>query len=156
MGGIQIQEGKFGKGLFAKEYIPMGTVLLLFVGPLISFEEAARREHGYPLQIAKDTYIDLSEPGKFGNHSCNPNAGIKNDRSLITLRDIQKGEEIYYDYSTTMDEAYWTMTCLCGSSICRTVVQDFKHLSPERQRFYLQKNLVQNFIAKDYLARTEI
>ncbi len=34
------------------------------------------------------------------NHSCDPNAGIINDRKLVASKDIHKGGEITIDYST--------------------------------------------------------
>ena len=60
----------------------------------------------------------------------------------------KKDEEIFYDYSTTMDEDSWTLQCKCGSQNCRKIVKDFKFLPQELQKKYLELNIVQNFIKK--------
>lgn len=148
-----IAECKFGYGLFASSVIKKGQRILNFTGGLIDFEKAVDKEDKYkgdPLQVGKNIYINLEAPGRFVNHSCEPNAGIINDSILVALQDIQVGEEIYFDYSTTMDEDYWTMQCGCGSKHCRKTIQDFKHLSLEVKRRYLELNVVQQFIAIQY------
>lgn len=82
-----------------------------------------------PLQYNNDKYIDTEAPGKFVNHSCEPNAGIKDDFNLIALEDIKLHEEIRFDYLTTMDEDSYEMECKCNMPTCRKVVPDFKYLS---------------------------
>jgi hypothetical protein len=105
---------------------------------------------GNPLQIGPDRYIDLEEPGRIVNHSCNPNAGIRDDVQLIAIKDIQKDEEIRYDYSTTMDDGHWTLKCKCNEPNCRKVIKDFKHLPPDVQQKYITLGIVQKFIAEKY------
>ncbi|MEK6807756.1 MAG: SET domain-containing protein-lysine N-methyltransferase [Nanoarchaeota archaeon] len=73
-------------------------------------------------------YIYLENPGRLVNHSCNPNAGIKDDKLLIAIKNIRKNEQILSDYSTTMDEDYFTMQCECDEPNCRKIVKDFKYL----------------------------
>ncbi len=67
---------------------------------------------------------------------------------LIALRPIEAGEEIRFDYSTTMSDDHWTMECRCGEPICRRVVLDFHHLPPIAQNRYLQLGVVQRFIVR--------
>ena len=101
-----------------------------------------------PLQIGPSMYMDIEEPGVIANHSCVPNAGIKDDVFLVALKDISPGEEICYDYSTTMDEDYWTLQCECENSFCRGIVKDFKYLPKDLQKKYWELNIVQSFIKK--------
>jgi hypothetical protein len=58
------------------------------------------------------------------------------------------GEEIRYDYSTTMDEKSFTMACRCGAPECRQVVEDFAELPAGIQQYYLSRGLVMGFIAR--------
>ena len=149
---IYLSQGNLGTGLFAGRDISKGEEILRFTGPLISFAEAVSKgdKECYPLQIDRNSYIDLEPLGCFVNHSCEPNAGIVNDESLVAIRDIRLGEEIRYDYSTTMDEEHFTMGCRCGSKHCRGTVTDFKELpNPVREK-YLQMRVVMAFIAKQY------
>lgn len=147
-----ISECEFGRGLFSKEDINKGENIFNFTGKLINFKQTleATDNFGDPLQIGKDLYISLEEPMRFINHSCNPNTGIINDITLIALRDIQKGEELYFDYSTSMDEDHWVMQCMCGEANCRKIIKDFKYLPLPAKQKYLNLNIVQKFIAVQY------
>lgn len=147
-----IAECDFGKGLFSKKNIKKGENIFKFTGKLITFKQTLEvtDNFGDPLQIGKNLYINLEEPMRFINHSCNPNAGIINDITLIALRDIQKGEEIYFDYSTSMDEDHWVMQCMCGEANCRKTIKDFKYLPVQVKQKYLNLNIVQKFIAVQY------
>ena len=100
------------------------------------------------LQIDDCLYLDIGAPGVYANHSCCPNAGIRQDRQLVALRPIQAGEEIRYDYSTTMWEDHWTMDCRCGQVNCRRLIADFHTLPPLLQRRYLHLQVVQTFIVR--------
>lgn len=150
---VYVAQCKFGHGLFAKQNIVAGEKIMTFVGEVIDFEKAISKGSQYegdPLQIGKDLYMNLEEPGRFVNHSCEPNAGVTNDVELIALQNINAGEEIFFDYSTTMDEDYWEMPCGCGTPSCRKVIKDFKHLSQSLKRKYLELNVVQKFITLQY------
>lgn len=149
---VYIAECDFGKGLFCKRDIKKGEIIFKFIGKLITFKQTieAADEFGYPLQIGDNLYINLEEPMRFINHSCNPNTGIINDINLIALRDMKKGEEIYFDYSTSMDEDYWVMQCMCGEANCRKTIKDFKYLPLQAKQKYLNLNIVQKFIAVQY------
>lgn len=147
---IYIAECELGKGLFAAKDFKKGEYILTFEGDVISFEQAVAKEEleGNPLQIDYGTYIDLKEPGRSANHSCNPNSGIVKNNILIAIEDIFAGEEILYDYSTTMMENYWTMVCKCGSKNCRGIVKDFPLLPEDVQKGYLKLGIVQEFIVR--------
>lgn len=77
------ESGSLGRGLFATTLIKKGECILEFTGPVISSTEAWQKptdQLGCPLQIGPTEYIDVQEPGVFVNHSCSPNAGVKDDR----------------------------------------------------------------------------
>ena len=145
---VYVADGSLGKGLFAARKFSKGERIGVFEGPVIDFAAAVKKgdKQCYPLQIAHDKYIDLNEPGCFSNHSCNPNAGIKNDINLVAIADIPANTEIRYDYSTTMDEDFFTMPCRCGSAVCRGVVTDFKFLNIALQNKYIERGLIMSFI----------
>ena len=107
------------------------------------------------IQIGHDSYLDTQPPGVFVNHSCQPNAGIKDDKYLVALRSIGKGEEIRFDYSTTMEEQSFTMTCLCGAPQCRGVVKDFSTLPSHVRETYVEQGIVMSFI-RDRTMRNEL
>jgi uncharacterized protein len=152
MEDVYVADGNLGKGLFAAKKIKKGRVICVFQGEIIDFHAAVAKgeKQCYPLQIDANRYVDLVDPGCFANHSCEPNAAVRNDFELVALFDIPEHAEIRYDYSTTMDEDFFTMPCRCGSPICRGVVTDFKFLPSELQRQYLKHGLVMSFIARKF------
>jgi len=70
------------------------------------------------------------------NHSCDPNCEAieEDDRIFIcAIRDIEAGEELFYDYALEIDEPITEESkkkyaCRCGSSNCRGTMLD---TSPE-------------------------
>ncbi len=145
---VEVGTSAFGRGLLAVRPCQPGQRLLTFTGPILNHAEvlALGDDQAYTLQIGPDEYLDTMPPGRYTNHSCDPNAGIAHDRVLIALRPIAAGEEIQFDYSTTMSEDYWTMECHCGRPGCRRVILDFHHLPVITQNRYLQLGIVQRFI----------
>ena len=149
---IRIGDCRFGKGVFARSIIRKGEEILCFSGPLINLEEALAKGERQcdPLQIGRRLYMDIGSPGVLVNHSCEPNAGIRHDVRLVAITDIRPGEEIFYDYSTTMDEDHWTLRCLCGSVVCRVNVGDFRYLPLHTRRKYLRIGIVQTYLASQF------
>ncbi len=105
-----------------------------------------------PLQIAEEGFIKLNKLPYLFNHSCDPNAGINAKLELIALRHIEKGEEITYDYSTTVcTHSSWSMKCLCSSPACRKIIKNVQSLSPKQRKWYKAHKILQPFIAKEVL-----
>jgi len=138
-----------GRGCIATEKIKKNEIICKFIGPLINSHKAIEKYGANfctPFQIDKDEYIDLIEPYVCFNHSCLPNAGVRNDGILFALEDIKKGQEIFYDYSTTVDDITWTMNCLCGNDNCRKVVGDFQSVPHTRKQFYVKNKALTNHL----------
>ena len=146
---ITIGKSNFGKGLFATSNIEAGTVLIKIRGTKLKFRQTTilGNKESYPLQIDLDEYI-LCDPFTYCNHSCEPNCGLNSDLEFYALRDIQKGEELAWDYSTSMLERHWEMNCQCGSVECRNIIKDFDKLPQEIQYRYLNMQIVLPFIIR--------
>lgn len=139
-----------GLGVFAARELAPGQTILVFRGPRVEHDDPI---HHTPLganllQTGARTYIMPEPPGVLVNHSCDPNAGLIGNRRLIALRPIAAGQEIRYDYSTTMADGLWSLACLCGAPHCRRTVRDFRELPPEVRDRYLGLGVVQGFIAR--------
>ena len=147
---IYVASCRFGLGVFAGALIPEGGEILRFSGRLIDLPAALALgdRQGDPLQIGPELYMEIGAPGVLVNHSCEPNAGIVEDCILIALRDIAAGEEIFYDYSTTIDDDPWTLACQCGHTSCRGTVGEFQTLPDEQRHRYLRLQVVQAYIAR--------
>jgi SET domain-containing protein len=49
-------------------------------------------------------------PGRFINHSCNSNTGIRDNKAgafdFVTLRKVSSGEQLTWDYSVTIMQLF--------------------------------------------------
>src|ERR1700750_991500 len=146
---ISIQESKFGKGLFASVDIPKNTIVTRVTGRLMNFAQtvALGEKESHALQIGPDQYLLCESPFLYSNHACDPNCGLTPDLELKTLRHIKQGEELLWDYSTSMLERHWTMNCRCGAANCRRLITDFDLLPEQLQAKYIRLNIVLPFIA---------
>src|SRR3954464_14015395 len=129
-----------GLGAFATRFIPAGTRLIEYAGERLTPAEAdARypeddsRHHTFLFAIDDDVVIDAAVDGneaRFINHSCDPNcdAVIEDGRIWIeTIRDVQPGEELAYDYAYELEERHTPAAkkrfpCFCGSANCRGTI----------------------------------
>jgi uncharacterized protein len=96
-----------GLGLFATKSIKRGAYIATYRGRRITTEESDRREARgarYMFALNKRWVIDGSprwNVARYINHSCRPNAkpvGRKGGIVIVTLRQIEPGEEITYNY----------------------------------------------------------
>jgi uncharacterized protein len=150
-GGRRIQvrrSGVHGKGVFALQPIAAGERLIEYTGELIPWAEAERRHphdpqdphHTFFFHIDEDHVIDGKVGGnasRWINHACEPNCEAEELGTRVfikALRDLQPGEELFYDYGLVID-ARMTPTlkrdyaCRCGSPQCRGTM-----LAPRRRR----------------------
>jgi hypothetical protein len=143
-----------GRGVFATQMIPANTRLIDYTGPLLKYEQTTPQT--LAVQIGPDLYLGGSGGlDDLVNHSCDPNAGLVIRGTEVTLRSIRgiaAGEQITFDYSTTMDEDDFEFDCRCGSLKCRGRVRDFKHLSAELRRRYAEIGIVPGYNLR-YLPR---
>jgi len=116
---------KGGYGVFALQPFIKDEVLMVWGGYVVDEEQFRlvsdyERIHG--LQVEENLYqIPLTEndPAEMVNHSCDPNAGILGQITLVAFRDIAAGEEICFDYAMSDSNPYDEFTCQCGSPLCR-------------------------------------
>jgi len=75
---------------------------------------------------------------------------LKNYNLVIAIKDIKEGDELCFDYSTEGDNDWGLENCLCGTSICRKRVNNFKDLDQKLKDKYLLENIAFPHIAKQY------
>lgn len=128
--------------------VPAATVLCRFAGPIIHYEDtkALGERESYALQVSADAYRLLDPPYRYFNHSCEPNCGLNPSLELVTIRSVNAGDELTWDYSTSMLERDWQMPCSCGKATCRKLIGDFDKLPAALQHFYTELDVVQAFI----------
>ena len=126
-----------GDGVFTTRAFRKGEAVIEVVGRVIPKEEA--RDDVRCLQIGPETYlaeIDGREDlDSYINHSCEPNVGFaEGDLVLRALRNIDAGEELFWDYSTSINEPGWSVECRCWAKGCRGKIQSFCDLTREQKR----------------------
>jgi len=140
-----------GHGVRAVGPIPANTLLVEYVGELVTRKEATLREQllsGSSLKHfqwdldydgAGGALLDASRVGniaRFINHSCEPNCqsrlvmrphpGAPIRVFISTMRDISAGEELAYDYNGVSEDgqpsARRSVQCFCGAPSCKGFV----------------------------------
>jgi uncharacterized protein len=154
--GVFCASSSIGQGLFAGRVFLPGEPLFQLKGEVMTLAGILQKGEAAAnaFQLERDLYLyPTTLEGRFVNHSCNPNAGLREDRQMVALRTIQPGEEIRFDYSTCVSEQMWTMECRCGEPSCRGVIGDFHDLSPGLQERYVRLGVVQRFILNEIYER---
>jgi SET domain-containing protein len=98
-----------GRGLFAVSAIAAGVEVARPAGP-------------------------VHEAGSI-NHACDPNLGWAGE-VLVTLRDIEAGEELLVDYAMSTSDPAFILRCHCASYRCRQMVEGTDWRIPQLQRRY--------------------
>lgn len=143
---IQVREsGVHGKGVYAARPIKAGDLVLEYKGEIITWRKALARHPHDPVQPNHTFYFHLDDghvidakyegnSAKWINHSCSPNLEAFQDGYRVflkALRDIDPGEELFYDYSLIIEgrktaKVRQDHACLCGSFNCRGTMLDVK------------------------------
>ena len=136
---IQVRpSGIHGKGVFALRPLKAGETVIEYTGAMLTWKAAQKRHphnpaepnHTFFFHIDDKHVIDGNDGGnaaKWINHACGPNceADEVDGRVFIkTLRDIEPGEELNYDYGLILDGRHTAKVkkefeCRCGTPECR-------------------------------------
>ncbi len=134
---------KGGCGLFARQPIVRGTVLVVWGGEAVTWDELitfSDRDRRFSVQVEEQVFLApvrrSLEPGDFINHSCNPNAGMSGQITVVAMRDITVGEEVCFDYAMTDSAPYDEFSCGCGAVNCRGQITARDWQLPELQAAY--------------------
>jgi uncharacterized protein len=134
-----------GLGLFATRVIKRAAYIATYRGPVLSVEEAEKREqHGakYMFELTKKLTIDGSprwNVARYMNHSCWPNAKPvvrKGKIVFVALRDISPGEEITYNYGKEyFDYFLRNGGCRCAGCRIRAAAQRTKRAAARKPKY---------------------
>ncbi|MEM9480154.1 MAG: SET domain-containing protein-lysine N-methyltransferase [Verrucomicrobiota bacterium] len=134
----------FGMGLFATKRLEPNEPIASFDGKVYRLRSVREEIANDPPLYACDHVVQF-EPmawrdsdgiARYANHSCDPNCGIRDLFTITTMRAIDIGEELKWDYAMTENDGEWTMDCRCETALCRKKVLGFSALSRERRAAY--------------------
>ena len=130
-----------GHGVYATRRIKKGTRIIEYTGERIpdeNIEDDNGSSHTFYFALSNGKVIDPAVNGgndaRWINHSCEPNCEAIEDRNRVfiyAIRDIQPGEELFYDYSLQVDgpvtrKEKKQYECLCGEDACRGTMLDLE------------------------------
>ena len=129
-------------GTFARKKIAKGETVLVAGGVIVPVKDWRKYESvlgNFGVQISDDFFIrptsreELEKTGTI-NHSCNPNLGLSNGLTLITIKNISEGEELATDYAF-YEKAFASFKCNCKSKDCRKVIRptDWKNKALQKK-----------------------
>jgi SET domain-containing protein len=149
---------KHGKGIFAIQDISKDETMAIFGGHIITREERNLLPENIghiSIGIDDDLFIgpisenELDDADWF-NHSCEPNAGLRGQITLVAMRDIKSGEEITFDYCMScsqIGDKRILFNCDCGLSNCRKEITNQDWRMPGLQKKY--KGYFSTFVQKN-------
>lgn len=148
------KQGDMGWGLRVREDVSKGSLIIEYVGEIISEDQMRERmrkqridapnDHDfYIMHLESGIYVDGKTKGnlsRFINHSCDPNCELsrwvvkgKTRIGIFALRNLECDEPLSYDYQFDTKESE-SFKCCCGSSNCRGT------MAP-RQKILTKENL---------------
>ena len=129
---IIIKRGSIsGKGLFAKKRIPTGTVVYVVRNDIRVYSKKQFNKFSDRYKCILEKFANEDEDGriihhtdgaKYGNHSCQPNCNALSTWEGgmdIALKNIEKDEELTWDYGTIILHWRKPVKCHCNSKKCR-------------------------------------
>lgn len=129
-----IQTADKGRGVVSSVRIPKGSLVCPANGTILQNDQI--QPNHLCLQIGDEQWL-CSEGNfidDFFNHSCQPNIGfLDGSLTYFALKDIEMGEELCWDYSTSLTESGWTLTCACNHLACRKIIHSFFDLDKKTQ-----------------------
>jgi hypothetical protein len=137
--------GNKGKGLFAKELIPKGTIVSFecqdcirlskddFEFILTNNEKSLILKYGY--RKADGSYFLPCDEIIYLNHSCNANILDSGKGFDIVVKNIARGEEATYDYRSFFFHDSEEFECICEEDNCyKTVRSVHDRHNPQRSK----------------------
>lgn len=126
-----------GEGIFATKSFRVGDIVMIGV-----IKEALNGNHSHASQIEENEYVLHDGLITKVNHSCNPNCGIRVNKTgahdYVAIKEIGINEEITFDYAMRnyiID--YFPNKCMCGSKGCRSRIAGWKDLTDEKKKEYV-------------------
>ncbi|WP_224997373.1 SET domain-containing protein [Cesiribacter sp. SM1] len=121
---------EIGYGVFAKKFIPEGTITYIKDSLEIEISPEAYKTHPLVMQQAIEKYSYIDERGyrivswdiaKYVNHCCQSNTISTGYGFEFALRDIQAGEQVTDEYG--IFNLQYEMEVYCGNPGCRKVIR---------------------------------
>lgn len=140
------------KAMIANNTISKHTIVFLYQ------DSATEKRTRTSIQVAIDKHVEPGDFGAFANHSCEPNCQIiaNYDETtniatvlMLTINDVQSGEELTFDYATTETEVtdeLHNVRCLCKTKKCRGKITGFIELPLSEKMRLFGEDITANYL----------
>lgn len=126
---IELRRGSEGLGIFAREAIAAGEVLVCLRHVFVD------RPERHTIQL--DEHLHQAGTGDiddYFNHSCDPNTYLDFQRlQFVARKPLAAGEELSFNYLTSEWDMAAPFTCGCGSPGCVREIRGFLHLTADQR-----------------------
>ena len=151
---VVVASARNGLGLVAARAYKPGETIIKISGRRVDADVLWERGGTFAdncFRFGPETYLDPGDGfGRYLNHSCEPNAGIRkrnNQLLLVAAAPIAAGKEVVIDYATILgDDDIWTMRCNCGAPSCRRTIKRFGSLPPLRRAELILAEAVPKYV----------
>ena len=121
-----------GLGVFTNKNFRKEEIVIHFKADVVSHPKASAEAVNIDDKFSLDTKWLV--PEAFINHSCSANTKIDViGFRYIAIKNINKNEEITYNYNTTEYDMGNGFKCECGSKNCLGKIRGFKYLTREQK-----------------------
>jgi SET domain-containing protein len=139
----RVTRNAFGLGLSADDDLAPGTVVAVFEGPAVPYDEVPDSEVTYALLLADGRWLIPTTDARYLNHACDPNCAINDELGVETVRAVARGEELTIAYNTLTPEDVaggagrffwderWSFRCGCGSPHCQGMIDRYVVRHPD-------------------------
>lgn len=126
---IELRTAEIGQGVFAREAIAAGEVLIALAHVFVGAPER------HTIQIDGERHqAGTGEIDDYLNHCCEPNARLDAERlCFVAARAIAPGEELTFNYLTSEWDMAEAFDCRCGAERCLSKIRGFRHLPADEQ-----------------------
>lgn len=135
-----------------KCFVPAGSVLIDF-----SAKSMVATPTFLTVQVSDDKHIFFSPPFlQYINHSCDPNVYVDADlRKIISLKDLQRGDEVSFFYPSTEWSMQQPFRCHCRAERCHTIIRGAAFLDGDAASKHLLNRHIRERLAARSVASTD-
>lgn len=144
------QEDGKGAGVYTKRSFQRGELVARITGNIVPHIAQ------HTLQITPTTHLHDQYFTGYLLHSCSPNIFLDmNEFEIWALRDIEAGQSLTMDYSSTEDVLFKQFPCLCETPNCRYWISGRKEKVSEEGLAYIDTQLEKFGRASTEIVTTE-
>lgn len=128
----------YGKALVATKDLLPGTIVQKFVGKTIPYSQVPLDMICNAICVGDkknpDAWVVSYNNAICTNHSCEPNCEVDDELNIVTIKKVNKGEELTFLYNGLEEgekpedffwDKRWDFECKCGSKNCQKNINKY-------------------------------